>query len=228
MVDFNANLQIYVVKKGNVGLCVNGENCVLKDGEICVIDSYEICERIEISEEGQIKIIQVPFAFLRDFNLRRQNRSIVGRIIKNKILCSDVYSLATSFLDGDRSQAVIKSTMDLILSLIGEHLAYGETKYGQESALVRKVLTYIHANFKGGATLRETALALGYTEAHVSRVFHKYLKTNITQYVNGLRYNAVKDELSNNSNKKILDAIYEAGFKSQQTYYRYKKSVEKE
>ena len=221
---FHSNLEIYVLKKGKLSINVNGENFKLNDGEICIVDSYEIHGADECGLMD-VKALTVPFRLLSSFNAKRKNMAITNRIIKNQALCEELYTLIERYIDSERSVEIKESATEFILSIISNELVFGESKYGEESGLIRKILTYLHANFKGGASLKEVALALGYTEAHLSRVFHKYVKTNLSQYVNMLRYEAVEESLLKNPNKRRIDAIYEAGFKSQQTYYRFKNTL---
>ena len=210
---FHANLEIYVLKQGNVALSVNGEEYLLSSGEICVVDSYEIHSNNVSDNNAEIKILTVPFRLLDIFNASRKNMSIKSRIIKDADLCKEVFALIEIYLEGEKSQSVKRSATEFILSLILEKLTFGESKYGEESSLIRKILTYLHANFKGGASLKEVSLALGYTEAHISRVFHKYVKTNVTKYVNGLRYQEVQDALNELDFNNMSTAIVGNGVK---------------
>ena len=225
---FHANLEIYVLKRGSVPLTVNGEGVTVKGGEICVVDSYEIHANGDRSEDAELKVVIVPFSLLAGFNAKRKNMTIKNRVINNPELCDEIYALICRYLESDEPLAVKNSATEFILSLICENLTFGDSRYGEESSLIRKILTYLHANYKGGASLKEVSLALGYTEAHLSRVFHKYVKTNVTKYVNGLRYQEVQDSIKGGVDKKTVDIIYEAGFKSQQTYYRFKQEIEGE
>lgn len=225
-INFSSNLQIYILKKGRLSLTVGGICYDIRGGEICVVDSYEVYQGIVIEEGSQLKEVAVPFRLLGGFNAMRKNMAIKNRVIKNRFICDELYALVERYVEGDCSHSVRDSAITFILSLVCDRLTFGDERYGEDSALIRKILTYLHANYKGGASLKGVSQALGYTEAHVSRVFHKYAKTNLTAYVNKLRYDDVQANLLKSDGKKITDIIYEAGFKSQQTYYRFKKTLD--
>ena len=61
-----------------------------------------------------------------------------------------------------------------------------------------------------------------YSTEHVSRVFHKYLRVGLPKFINDLRLDYIENELMLSDKKKITDLIFEAGFKSVQSYYRSK------
>ncbi|MBQ9756325.1 MAG: helix-turn-helix domain-containing protein, partial [Clostridia bacterium] len=77
-------------------------------------------------------------------------------------------------------------------------------------------------NFRSEITLSGLAKEFGYSVEHVSRVFHKYLKTGIPEYVNGLRLNCVEQLVKAHPEKKITEIIFDSGFNSIQSYYRNK------
>ena len=54
------------------------------------------------------------------------------------------------------------------------------------------------------------AKALGYTEAHISRTFHRYLGIGIPEYLNGLRLEYIAKQLENGSDQTIENLIYKA------------------
>ncbi|MBQ3219170.1 MAG: helix-turn-helix domain-containing protein, partial [Clostridia bacterium] len=67
---------------------------------------------------------------------------------------------------------------------------------------------------------------LGYSDAHISRIFSLYVKKSLPDYVNELRFKEV-NRLIENTNGKITDLIFDAGFNSIQTYYRVKSKLTK-
>ncbi|MBQ8308818.1 MAG: helix-turn-helix transcriptional regulator [Clostridia bacterium] len=87
---------------------------------------------------------------------------------------------------------------------------------------IRSILAYIQQNYRAEISRKSIARALGYTEAHISRVFHRYLGVGLAEYINGLRLAYVKKLRANGDTRTTIELIYEAGFNSQQTYYRVK------
>lgn len=79
----------------------------------------------------------------------------------------------------------------------------------------------IEDNLDKDLTLSKISKALGYSSAHVSRTFKKYVNSSIPNFVNKLRLERV-DKLLKKKNVKKTEAIYSAGFNSYQTYYRIK------
>ena len=131
--------------------------------------------------------------------------------------------LADELLSKEANAVVREAAIGLFLAMLGERLSFTESVTGDERVLVRKILGYIQENYRGEATRASIARALGYTEAHISRVFHRYIRTGISEYVTGLRIKYIERLRAEGDDRTTIELIYESGFKSQQTYYRVRK-----
>lgn len=112
---------------------------------------------------------------------------------------------------------------ELFLALLSEGATFVERKERGDEALVRKILLYIQAHYRDEVSRGVLAKALGYTEAHISRVFHRYISKGIAEYINELRLEYIRQRRKAGDKRTELALLYEAGFNSQQTYYRAKK-----
>ena len=74
-------------------------------------------------------------------------------------------------------------------------------------------------------TVKEIAKNLGYTESHISRIFHQYIGYTIPHYTNILRLSYIEKNLKKKEGS-LTQLIMESGFKSLQSYYRNKKLFE--
>jgi AraC-like DNA-binding protein len=110
----------------------------------------------------------------------------------------------------------------LICSLLKEHLAFSTETEKDDVDLLKKILTFIYENYQGDVSRKTIAKTLGYTEGYISHVFHRYLKISISSFSNVLRLKHVDDMIKNGDNRPISTLLYQAGFKSEQTYYRVK------
>ena len=108
------------------------------------------------------------------------------------------------------------------MARLGERLTFTEIKGREESSAVREILGYIEENFRGDVSRKTVARALGYSEAHVSRVFHRFMGEGLSAYVNRLRHAYVQRALNLNPERTVMELIEEAGFTGVQTYYRTK------
>ena len=219
---FHHKIELFVLQKGEIRVVRNGDEYTLTSGSIALFNSYDVHSYEEQSKDlkGYCLIIPPDYAF--KFFERNKNKTAKTPIIADEKLTGEVYELIEKHLINEQNISVSSACIEFILSIIESRLEFIEIDFDKYSdLLVKKILVHINDNFKGDVTLKTVAKSLGYTEAHISRTFSKFVKKSLTDYVNELRYNEVK-RLINTQNKNVMQAIFDAGFKSVQTYYRVK------
>ena len=218
---FHSNLEVLIVRRGEKILQINGEEYCADSGTVTVIDSYDVhAYETKWNEDCCVVIIPQEYAFA--FHARHKNLRLKERKIADRALCDDLLKIVDEYLLQERGAGVKAAALELFLATLQEKLVWTEEKGSGEVELIRKMLTFIHENYREDVSRKTLARVLGYAEAHISRVFHRYMKTGISTYVNGLRL-AYVEKGKATGDMATIDLIYEAGFKSQQTYYRVKK-----
>jgi len=220
---FHRNLEIFIVRKGEYRLSIGEQPLIVGSGMVAIMDSYEIHsydarENIDADDCALV----IPYDYVTEFTARRQGRSLKNTVVKDDALCKSLLKIVDEYLYEQSDKEVQKSAVHLLLSLLYPKLVWTNEKTREESLLVREILAYIQENYAGDVSRSMIARALGYTEAHISRTFHKYVKKGISEYVNELRLSHVERAIKNGDSRTVIELIYEAGFKSQQTYYRYR------
>jgi AraC-like DNA-binding protein len=196
----------------------------MKSGQIVVIDSFDVHEYINSGDEGFYDcVLVIPYEFLGDLLAQKNGFRIENPIVEDAELCDKIIRLADEFLCKKESISVQKATFKLVWSLLVEKLVFVEEKNRGEVALIRRALIYLQENFKGDVSRKSLAQKLGYAEAHLSRVFNRYLRMGIAEYVNSLRLEYIEQKFAENNGAGLLEVIYDAGFNCPQTYYRAKK-----
>ncbi len=224
---FHINLEILIVKKGKHKIFCNGEEFVVESGSIAFFDSYDVhgyyeCKNVDRDDACLV----IPFSFMEKYIKNKKSLKLQTPIIKDERLVEEVLFIVDKFLLDKRDESIQVSAIDMILSLIQQKLVYFENGVNGDTILVKKILEYIENNLKGDVRLKTIAKKLGYTEEHLSRTFNKSLKQSIPFYTNGLRLSYVENNLKRNGSN-LTELIYEAGFKSPQTYYRARKARQK-
>ncbi|MBQ8374157.1 MAG: helix-turn-helix transcriptional regulator [Clostridia bacterium] len=224
---FHLNLEILLLKRGEYRLSVNEKAYTVNDDCIAIIDSYAVHEyrRVRQITNEKSYVILIPFRYLQTFNARRKNGQIANCIIKDGNLCDRLINLVNDYFFC-KSESVTEAAVNLFLAELAEALHFTSTTDRNDGTLMRKILTYIQENFREKISRETIARTLGYTPAHISRVFHRYLKRGISDYVNELRLAYVKHLRRIGDNRATFELLYEAGFQSPQTYYRCKKKYE--
>lgn len=223
---FHRNLEILLLRKGEYEVFINGERYSVSSGQIAVIDSYDVhgySSPMALDGEQDSCVVLIPYEYLGTFNARRKNLRVAASVFTDENLCDELLKIIDEYLVPRYTENVRRASVELFLALLFEKLQFTEEKGKDEVMLVRNMLAYIHENFQGDVSRGALAKALGYTEAHLSRVFHRYLKKRISEYVNELRLDYIERARENGDERTAIELIYEAGFNSQQTYYRFKK-----
>lgn len=217
---FHRNIEVVVILRGKYEITVSGKKYIVDEGSIVVVDGYEIhsYDRCLTEGESEAAVAIFPSAYIESFNFSRKNKSLASPIIKDKRLCLELCEIMDKYLS--REGRAVRQASELFFALLSEGLTLCDKKRSDDGALVRRILVYIEEGFKGDITRERIARELGYTEAHISRVFHSFIGKGIREYINEVRLSYIDSKISLGDSRGILALIEEAGFGSQQTYYR--------
>lgn len=224
---FHRNLELVLAKRGSYEIMINGRMCKTEGDAVIVIDSFDLHEYIkrEPDRAGALEnwVLVIPYGYVRDFHEIGRGRSIADPVIHNAMLTERLMKLSEDYLAPQNSEQIRKSAAELMFAILVEHIEWTEAHVKGEVELVREILSYIHRNYQTDIRRCDIARTLGYTPAHISRVFHSYLSVGIPEYIGRLRLDHVENARQNGDMRSLSVLISEAGFQSQQTYYRYKK-----
>jgi AraC-like DNA-binding protein len=219
---FHASLEIFLLKKGRYELTCNGEKREVGNGSVCVIDSFQIHAYQSKEEVGEDCVLLVPPSLLSSFYSRKDGRKIENAFLQDSALCNELLSIVNAYLLPPFSQNVKKAGVELVLALLLENLQFSNEKQKGEEGLVREILSFIHGHYQEKISRETLAKKFAYAPEHISRVFHRYVGKTLSEYINGLRLDYVEQQRRNGDKRTEIELLYEAGFQSQQTYYRQK------
>ncbi|MBQ7370090.1 MAG: helix-turn-helix transcriptional regulator [Clostridia bacterium] len=220
---FHKNFEIYILRRGRIELSINEKQYEMSDGQIAVIDSYDV-HAYSVGDKGNDDcVLLIPYEYLQSFNAERRNLKIQNPIVKDETLAKEILKIVDEYVTDGREERVRIAGIGLILSVLYGKLSFTEDKVRDEVDLLRQILAYLQEHYREDVSRFKIAKELGYTETHVSRIFHRYLKMGISEYVNDLRLAYVEKLRKAGDTRTTIELLYEAGFKSQQTYYRQKK-----
>lgn len=222
---FHINPEILVVNKGGYDLTVSGRKYSVTAGDIAVIDSYEThsYDVRHPSDSYDDIVLILPYSLIGKLMTDPEGRYIAEPVIHSPELCREIFDISQKYLLPDVSEATRRSAVSLMVSRIYEKAVMDKKRKGGEAALLRRILSFIQDNFRGNISRGAIAKEIGYTEAHISRVFHSYIGKGISEYVNGLRLAYIDRMIAEGDKRSLTELIFEAGFGSQQTYFRAKK-----
>ena len=218
---FHRRIELFILKKGSYKVGVNKNTYELNSGDVLFLDSFAVHSYIEpLSKELDAICLLIPRDYAVNF-FSRHTGTVLKPVISNNVLTEKIYSLAEEFILNTSNTNVQKGATELIFSMLENELIFSKDNEINENTLILDMLVYIEKNLNKDLTLPIISKALGYSNAHISRTFKKYVNSSIPEYVNKLRLEKV-DELLKEKKLKKTDAIFLAGFNSYQTYYRIK------
>lgn len=224
---FHRNLEIVLIRSGSHEILINGRMCKTEGDAVIVIDSFDLHEytKREPNDNGclESRVVVIPYSYVHGFHQLRRGYTIADPMIRDAALTNQLFDLTECYIAPKGNEAIRKNAAELMLSILAERIKWTNVPTKGEVELVREILSYIHENYRSNISRSDIARTLGYAEAHISRVFHSFLSMGIPEYVAKLRLDYVEAARQNGDKRSLSALIYEAGFKSQQTYYRCKK-----
>lgn len=235
---FHMNTEIFILRKGNYTVSVNGKEYRMTDGCTAFFSSYDLHDYSSeyINEDGKptpcessdSKVVLIPPKYLTEFFAKTANLCIKNPVVHNTKLCDSLIEIAERIFNKEGvSEEVKQAGVNLFLALIREAFEFSPDSRKIDNSLIRSILTYILTHYKENINVNKIAKALGYTPEHLSRTFHEYFNVSIPQYINTLRIEYIENKLKTDKKIAKSDVIYEAGFGCFQTYYRVKKQLGK-
>ncbi|MBQ7339296.1 MAG: helix-turn-helix transcriptional regulator [Clostridia bacterium] len=220
---FHQKIEIFMLVEGTYTVTRNGVSYNLNSGDIIIFDCYDIHSYEH--KNGDVKgiAIIIPPKVAPEFFSRKDGKQLASPIISNPELCQKLYDIVVNFVKPKENGANLKASAGaLALYLLEPYLTYVDSGTNDETALAKQLLIYVNENFKTDINLKMLAKKFGYSVEHLSRVFNRYVKSSLPNYVNGLRHDYINEELKKNPKQNITTLLFSAGFKSVQTYYRTK------
>lgn len=219
-------IEVFILLSGKYDVRLNGSSLQIKGGDILFIDSYVIHSYSHIINENDGIIIIIPPSVAEKFFTRKGTKKISNPHISDPILCNTIYDIAKKHITPPTIENIVKNgAAELILALLEPKLQFTTSNNNENSnsnTLVQSILTYIAHNLKDDINLNALSKKFGYSTVHISRVFNNVIQMSLTDYINEQRLYYIETAIKNGKKENITSLIFDAGFKSIQTYYRAK------
>ena len=214
---YHSNAEIYVCVSGEQKITVNGESYEVKSGEAAIIDNYAIhsYDLSRINDEDYVVIVPPPL--LGEFKRLKNGLKIANPVIRDEKLVAEFAHICKYAFLPVLSDEVAFAAINYIFALAFTKLELTDEKYANDETLMRKILQFVDDNFKEKLSLERIAKELGYSREYVSRVFHRYMKRGLNDYINERRLDYISRA---DKTRKKTELALESGFSSMQTYYR--------
>lgn len=220
---FHSAAELIMVRQGRLLATVNGEEYEIGAGEGCFVDRF--C----VHSFGELEVGTEVYAFVGNSEIFESMFADLGGVPQTSFLFSDFDLLDKSvrYYENAKSESAralaFKGAVSLLLSAIAESNPLCELGNRISSGDICAVLKYIGEHFREGLTLEGLAAEFGYSPQYFSRMFHKYMNMNLTEYINIARVNCARKQLG--GDKSVAEIAFESGFGSMPSFYRVYKKV---
>ncbi len=203
--------ELITVKKGEMEICIDRKNYLLKAGECILIFPNQV-HSINSSASEDVLYIFSP-KLVQAYYIKK-----AGLVPKNNVFRLDRYLIdRLELLEEDKSKIELKGILYTVCSDFDKSAEY-EISYSA-SDLLPKIFTFVTENYGGDCSLENLSRFLGYDYAYISRFFKKITGISYNSYVNIYRLNHAA-YLLKNSDMSVLECSIECGYKSLRSFNR--------
>ena len=220
---FHSAIELLIVRAGKMEVTARGESFTVSSGEGCFIDSFSPHSCTELEKDTDVyAFVGSPDFFEPIFNdiggvpdvkFKFEDFSLLDKL-------TELYFEASSDI---LRRSYFKGAAALIIARIAETSPLVMGGERSTSGDICAILQYIQGHFTEDISLVSLAAEFGYSPQYFSRLFHKYMKVNLTEYINIARVNRAKKLLS--SGESVATIAFECGFGSMPSFYRAYKKV---
>lgn len=217
---FHHQIELLVVKKGELSVTINDVHKTVTRGAICISDSYDP-HTYKVLTEGTVgHVFIVPKKIIPDYCTKTKNFALKENFLFDEKVFNTIERLTDLFIENNTQEndifkrGVVSSIMGLLLNV----LSYEKRDYSDRFYVMRDILQYIHDNYANELTLESLSKQFGYSPNHFSTLFNTFTGKGLKDYINSVRAEYSKQAIE--SGTPILDAAFGAGFDSSRTFYR--------
>ncbi len=216
---FHTHGELIYVIKGSLPTVVDGKEHLLREGELCLLFPY-LTHSYENAPHAEVLLILFdPEVMAFDRLLLTQKPTC------HYIAGEEFYPMldrAVTLL----AEKKVKTALGYLNAVIGELLERLPLEVADRLSgdSTTRILAYCAEHFAEEITVRQMAEKLYISESYISKIFSEKLKYGFREYINALRIDKAKSLLEH-SDKKIVDVMYECGFRNQSSFNRIFRSL---
>ncbi len=216
---FHPHMEIIYVLSGSIDVLIDTTPKTLLPGEICITFPYSIHSYENSSDAEAIILLFDPS--LTDIYEKKllSNKPVTPYITEASSLLPFLEKIMyySSYEDADH----LKLANVYLTALVGEILFSVELVQSEDlsASTVRKILIYCFEHYTENITIKSISQNLYISQSSITKIFAKKLGCSFNDYINHLRVNKARHCLEN-TDKKIIEIMYECGFKNQSSFNR--------
>lgn len=218
---FHNAIEFIFVEKGCISVTIGGEQKVLYSGDACFCDSFCVHTYQDTPSALAYILVGGKDSFARFFEKK-------GSIAPPKFFkfydftfLSKIFSLYQN--DSENKNAIFDGIMQILLAKLSDSIPFIKREENKQNILVCEILQYTQTHLTEDLSLHALSQIFGYSEEHLSRILHKYLRENWKSYLGKQRVALAHSLLQKYPEKSVLKIAFSCGFDSPNTFYRFYK-----
>ncbi len=216
---FHSHMEIVYLLSGSIEVCIDGISKKLEAGEVSITFPYSV-HSYEKSDDAEAILMLFSPSSAEVFE-----RLLLGKRPQYPYLKADekIHNVLVRLeeLSKYTDEISVKTLSSYLSAAVGEivsRLNFIDDATA-DADIVQKVLMYCSEHFTEDISINSISKALYISHSSVTKVFSLKMKFPFRDYINILRISKAK-KLLKGTNKKIIDIMYECGFKNQSSFNR--------
>ena len=210
-------IEILCTLDDDVSTLINSNEKILHPGEICVADCYDVHS---FNSNGKdVYILIIPREYLGDFLKIKGKKHLSTPYVCDKNAWRTVKNIIKTLIEEKPCGLTEKGYINVILGVICEQCGFSDFS-NTDVGLMKKILNFIEENYTEEVSLEYLAKKIGYSKYYFSRIFNKFFRFNLNEYLSRVRIRHFLLKIQNNKNADIISTAFDCGFNSWQTFYR--------
>jgi AraC-like DNA-binding protein len=217
---FHQQIELLYILKGAKKIAINNNSDYLTEKQFAICDSFDIHSYYNDPTSNSLVVI-IPYTYFDNYYLFKKNRTLESNFIKDEKITKKIF-LAMNELSNynNGNDVLVRGLINTILGIVLEEIPLITKSKQDDLEFIKNLLIYIDENFTEEISLCSLCEHFNYSRSYLSRTFNKYVKCNLTEYLNRLRSRYVINILKENPANKLSDTVFNAGFSSMQTFFR--------
>ena len=216
---FHRNFELLYIKDSEpFDVEINGMQYQVSTDDIIFVTNYYV-HSFESTGHKQHCLIIPPF-ISGDFASKFKKKTFPP-ILNDKEFNKTLLPLLENEDMTKGSQIIKKGYMLVLIGKLLDHYPMVKLETNTDIEVIVKILNYIDENYDKNITLDTISSVFGYNKYYFSKLFNRYVKENLTSYINIVRIQNVMKKARKVSKPNIAQLAFENGFDSLATFYRY-------
>lgn len=213
---FHRSVELIYVLYGKVSATIDNQIVYAKKDQMIFIPSGYSHSVNSIDGTSSITLI-IPYRYFSPFEKRRVDLRFISLTDKkqNKQILQHILSIKERVTK--QPTLLMQGLVNVVLGLISENYV-PQMISDRRNDLVLDIVNYIEQNYSQEITLEKISAHFGYSKYYFSKLFNRLFGCTLKSYVNMVRCN----EIEENKERSVSNAILDAGFNSLSSYYKFK------